>query len=83
MPGLVKGEKSEHVVSSIHWPVRIKTSPHLPEDPNFFGINLMEKAEKYRYFTENIDRKEQQDGGNVEVGQMHCRQKKIIVIRRD
>lgn len=48
----------------------------MPKDPNFFGINLMEKAEKYTYFTENIDRKEQQDGGNVEVGQMHCRQKK-------
>lgn len=26
--------------------------------------------------TENTDRKEQQDRGNVEVGQMHCRLKK-------
>lgn len=64
--------------------MRIKTSLHLPNDPDFFGINLMEKAEKCRCFTENIDRKEQQDGGNVEVGQMHCRQKKkFIMIRRD
>lgn len=66
------------MVSSIHWGVRIKTSPHLPEDLNFFLRNLMEKGEggKYRYFTENIGRKEQQDRGNVEVGQKHCRQKK-------
>lgn len=84
MPGLVKGGKSEHVISSIHCLVRIKTSPHLPKDPNCFGIFFFsEKAEKHRCFTENIDRKEQQDGGKVEVGQIHCRQKKIITIRRD
>lgn len=62
MPGLVKGEKSEHVVSRIHWLVRTKTSSHLPKDPNFF-FNIFFKEEKYGYFTENIYRREQQDGG--------------------
>lgn len=43
----------------------------------FIDNFLIEKVgEKYGYFAENIGRKEQQDRGNVEVGQMHCRQKK-------
>lgn len=78
MAELVKGEKSEHVVSRIHWLVRTKTSSHLPKDLNFFFniffLRRKSTATSQRIYIEENSRM----GGNVEVGQMHCRQKKSL-----